>query len=95
MGRTTCTTLKTSGEVTAPFWQWPPFDAITDFLPLHDDESLHFDLKPDVTSDPQQIMDRADNLKAELESSPRTVRKNVLDVKATTKPTTEPAADQG
>jgi hypothetical protein len=87
-------TVKTSAEVTAPFWQWIPFDLVTDFLPVEDREFLHFDLKPDVPSDPMTILTRGEDMKAKLESSPLTVRKGVIDVKPTSKPTTEPARDE-
>jgi hypothetical protein len=87
-------TVKTSAEVTAPWWQWIPFDLVTDFLPVEDQEYLHFDLKPDVPADPMTILARGEDMKGRLESSPLTVRKNVIDIKATSKPTTEPARDE-
>ena len=45
-------TIKTSAEVTAPWWQWVPFDLLTDFLPVADRETLHFDLKPETPTRP-------------------------------------------
>ena len=91
-------TLKTVAPVNAPIWQFVPFDAITDFLPLKDEHTISFKLKPDAPVDPQLLVQRGFEMQQELESSQHTVRHSVLDVHpppvkatlSTTEPTTEP-----
>ncbi len=83
-------TLKTSAEITAPFWQFVPFDLVTDFLPLRDEETISFSLKPDVPTDPRLLVQRGEQMQAELESSEHTVHRAALEVHPTTRPTTEP-----
>ncbi len=88
-------TLKTTAEITAPFWQWVPFDVITDFVPLRDDETMNFKLVPDAPSDPAVLLANGQQLQQELASSEHTIHKNVLNVRPATRPTTEPALDHG
>jgi hypothetical protein len=83
-------TLKTTAEVTAPYWQFVPFDMVTDFLPLTDEETLKFSLKPQEQADPGALLQHGEQMQDQLESSRHTIRKNVLDVHPTTRPTTNP-----
>jgi hypothetical protein len=93
-----CQTLKTTAEITAPWWQFVPLDAVTDFLPLQDHETISFKLKPDVSVDPQTLLAHGEQMQRELEGSEHTVRHSVLDVHPATKPatksTTEPAVQE-
>lgn len=77
-------TRKTSKHVTAPWWQWPPFDLVAELIPLrlHDDRTISFTLKPASTqpADPLALLNRASEMRAKLESSENT-----------RKPTTMPA----
>ena len=49
-------TLKTRGKVIAPWWQWVPIDLFAELMPfhLHDRQSMHFTLEPQlqVAADP-------------------------------------------
>ena len=73
-------TLKTNAEITAPFWQWVPFDAITDFLPLHDEEHFEFTLKPEQPVNASAVVARGEQMQQDLESSQHTVQRTVIDV---------------
>ena len=86
-------TLTTTREVTAPWWQWVPFDLLTDFLPVRDDETMRLTLAPLGTPDPVAILRRGEQLQAQLEGSEHTVHRNVLAVHPSTRPTTAPATD--
>jgi hypothetical protein len=83
-------TLKTSAEITAPFWQFVPFDLVTDFLPLRDEETIHFSMKPDVRVDPKTLIARGQQMQADLESGEHTVHHAALEVHPGKSPTTEP-----
>ena len=75
-------TLKTNKHVTAPWWQWPPFDLVAEVLPLRlrDERTIAFTMQPATDpGDPTPLIDRATQLRGKLESSPSTRR-----------PTTEP-----
>jgi hypothetical protein len=89
-------TLKTTAEITAPFWQFVPFDLVTDFLPLTDKETIRFSLKPQTESDPKLLVLQGEQLRQDLEASQHTVHRDVLEVhpttKASTKPTSEPTS---
>jgi hypothetical protein len=85
-------TLKTTAEITAPFWQFVPLDAITDFLPLQDHETIAFKLKPDAPVDPHLLLAHGVEMKNALEASEHTVRHSVLDVPRP--PTPKPATTQ-
>ena len=85
-------TLKTTREVTAPWWQFPPFDLLTDFLPVRDDETIRLELAPAAgLPDSPVVLVRGEQLRRELESSEHTVRRNVLSVRPTTRAATTPA----
>jgi PEGA domain len=83
-------TLKTTAEITAPFWQFVPFDLVTDFLPLTDKETIRFSLKPEVPSDPTLLVVRGEQLRQDLEASQHTVHRDVLEVHPATRTTTKP-----
>jgi hypothetical protein len=84
--------LKTTAEFTAPFWQFVPLDAVTDFLPLQDHQTVAFKLKPDAPVDPQLLVAHGVQLQKELQASEHTIRHSVLDVHpATAAATTIPA----
>lgn len=63
-------TLKTTARVTAPWWQWPPFDLVAELMPWHpvDRQNLHFTLPQDTQTDTpaQTLVSRAVELKADL-----------------------------
>lgn len=67
-------TLKTTGEVIAPWWQWVPIDLVAELLPLHDRRRLAYSMEPVSAADvdPQQMLDRAAELRSQLQSSPYT-----------------------
>jgi hypothetical protein len=83
-------TLKTSAEITAPFWQFVPFDLVTDFLPLRDEETISFSLKPDTATDPKLLIGRGEQMQTDLEASEHTVHRAALEVHPAPRPTTEP-----
>jgi hypothetical protein len=85
-------TLKTSAEITAPFWQFVPFDLITDFTPLRDEETMHFSLKPEPLVDPAQLVQNGVQMQQQLESSSNTIHRSVLGVHPSSQPTTQPSA---
>ena len=76
-------TRKTTGKVIAPWWQWVPFDLFAELLPLTDRRQLHYTMKPTTqeTADPARMLERADALREQLQSTSNT-----------RKPTTAPAA---
>jgi hypothetical protein len=88
-------TLKTTAEITAPFWQFVPFDAITDFLPLRDEETISFKMQPDVPTDPKVFLHRGQEMQKDLESSEHTVHKAALIVHPATRPATQPDVHSG
>ena len=67
-------TLNTSAWVVAPFWEWPPIDFFAQFLPLQDHQTLVFKLERASTqpADAQVMLDRAAEMRAELQSSQHT-----------------------
>lgn len=83
-------TLSTTTSVVAPWWQWVPFDFITELLPLHleDRHVISYTLHPLSAAqvDPQSIVERGESLSTQLESGHPTTRR--------AKPTTRPAARQ-
>ena len=83
-------TLKTTREITAPFWQFFPLDVVTDFLPIKDSEKMEFNLRPQGPVDPQAIVARGLELQEQLESSEHTVHHAVLGVKRPTAAPTPP-----
>lgn len=66
-------TLKTHTCVVAPFWQWVPLDLVTEVLPLglKDRQQFGYTLAPAATqpTDPEQLIGRAQELRAMLQSS--------------------------
>ena len=80
-------TLKTTGKVIAPWWQWVPIDLVAELLPLHDKRELAYTMKPyaETIIDPQQMLSRAEHMETRLQSS-RYTRKPA------TGPTTMPAS---
>ena len=93
----------THQELTAPWWQFVPFDLFTDFLPVRDDQTITVHLTPTGPVDPAVVLARAERLRGELQSGQKTSNRSVLDVrppprptnKPTTEPTTGPAAADG
>src|SRR5690606_14288399 len=65
-------TLDTHAQVTAPWWQWPPFDLFAELMPFRptDERRLHFTLQPSSTEDsaPEQLIERASAFRQQLES---------------------------
>jgi hypothetical protein len=80
-------TLKTQSPVIAPPWLWVPLDLVMELLPfpVQDRHRLHYTLKPETEADvdPQQIIQRAQELKTRLEG------------KGTTRPATQPQTQPG
>lgn len=64
-------TLKTTGKVIAPWWQWVPIDLVAELFPLHDRHRLAYTMEPisEAAVDPAQMIDRAADLRRQLESS--------------------------
>jgi len=81
-------TRKTRGKIIAPWWQWVPFDLVAELLPLTDRRQLHYKLKPATqqTIDPQRMLDRAEALRGQLQSTKNTRS-------PTTAPTAKPATE--
>jgi hypothetical protein len=67
-------TRKTTGKVIAPWWQWVPFDLFAELLPLTDRRQLHYTLKPTTqeAADPQRMIERAEALRKQLQSTSNT-----------------------
>ncbi len=80
----------TTREVTAPWWQFVPFDAVTDFLPVRDDETIAVRLTPTPPVDPPAVLARAEQFRGELQSGQKTAHRSVLDVRLPPPPTTPP-----
>ncbi|HSI37272.1 MAG: PEGA domain-containing protein [Phycisphaerae bacterium] len=90
-------TLKTHKAVTAPWWNWVPFDLVANFMPftIRDEQRLAFELKPaDPTLDqPIGLLTRAHELRGDLEGSEftRAATRPATTKPATTTTTTAPA----
>jgi hypothetical protein len=84
-------TLQTHQMLAAPAWNWVPFDLVASLLPFNfkDHKTLSYTLKPvDPGKDqPGPLVDRAEALRGQLESSPFT---RVPTPRATTKPASKP-----
>ena len=67
-------TRKTTGKVIAPWWQWVPLDLVAELLPLTDRRRLHYTMKPvsEEAVDPQQMLERGEALRGELQSTSNT-----------------------
>ena len=93
-------TLKTRGKVFAPWWQWVPFDFFAELVPfhLHDWKYLNYTLQPrsEVAADPDEMIRRAGEMQAMLESSERTRRPSTTQSTqpTTRKHTTRPSTTQ-
>lgn len=64
-------TLSAQEKVWAPWWQWPPIDLLAEALPLEDNHTARYTMKP-VTAqitDPQQVLGRAVQMRGKLKSS--------------------------
>jgi hypothetical protein len=88
-------TLKTKAKVIAPWWQWIPFDFFAEFFPLTDRHKLYFTLEPASTqpADAQVMLERADELRAKMQSSQYT-KTGTTHPSTTTAPTTRPRMHQ-
>jgi hypothetical protein len=101
-------TLKTRGNVQAPWWQFVPIDFFAELMPfhLHDHQRLTFSMKLATTqaADPDRLIARAGELRAQLQSSaltrtPATTRattqpKHSATTRSTTLPSTSPMPAQ-
>ena len=87
-------TLKTTREVNAPWWQFVPFDLLTDFLPVRDDEAVELKLTPQGPADPNGVLARGEVMRGRLESGERTTHRRVLSVRPTSKPSSQPSDPQ-
>lgn len=65
-------TVNQPQRLTAPWWQWPPFDLVAELMPWHptDRQSLHFTMTPAAPDDvpPETLIRRAAELREQLES---------------------------
>jgi PEGA domain-containing protein len=79
--------IKTTAMVWAPWWQWVPFDLITEALPLEDHHDLNYKLVPPSPrqTDPELLLRRGEQMQGQLMSSEKPT------TQPTTKPTTKPA----
>lgn len=63
-------TLKTHAQVNAPWWQWVPIDLLAEMMPFHptDRQSFSYHLQPAATqpANPQEMIERAEQLRAQL-----------------------------
>lgn len=63
-------TLEDQPKVFAPWWQWPPFDLVTESMSLTDEHKLSYEMSPrEQSPDPQQLVQRGSELREKLESS--------------------------
>ena len=64
-------TLKTTGDVPAPWWQWVPIDLVAELFPLRDRQALSYSMQPvsQAAVNPQQMLERAEALRPQLQSS--------------------------
>ena len=66
-------TIRSTSPVIAPWWQWVPFDFVAELMPVkfHDDHALSYSLAPLQAAqvDPHAIVDRATDLRDQLEST--------------------------
>ena len=82
-------TLDTETKVWAPWWQIPPIDLVAELipLPLQDNHVVSYRMNPvtERQTDPEQVIERAVEMRGRLRSSPNTRPRN---------PSTKPAATQ-
>ncbi len=63
-------TLEDRPRVWAPAWQIPPLDLVAEAFSLTDRHRLSYELTPKVVNpDPEELLDRATQLRGQLESS--------------------------
>jgi hypothetical protein len=66
-------TVRTGTNVTAPWWQWVPFDLVAELMPvrLKDRHTLSYAMKPASTqpADASQMLQNAADYRGKLESS--------------------------
>ena len=66
-------TVKTTGDVIAPWWQWVPFDLVAELVPvpLTDRHTLSYAMKPATTrpADAGVMLEHATDYRENLESS--------------------------
>ncbi len=86
-------TLKSRGELIAPWWQWPPFDLVAELIPfrMKDHQSLSYTMHPlkAVQVDPKALLKRAEAMAPMLESSEHTRQPTSLPLHPATRPTTK------
>jgi hypothetical protein len=89
-------TLKTTGKVIAPWWQWVPIDFFAEAFPLHDRRQLSYSMKLEsaIATDPELLLSRAEQLKPLLESSSHTHPATHPAKPSTKKSTTQLSATQ-
>lgn len=93
-------TLKTHQMITAPLWNWVPFDLLAYLTPVtfKDHRALSFTLKPSdpALDKPIDVLDRAEYLKNKLEGSPftRVPTPRATTTRSTTRPSTQSATTQ-
>jgi hypothetical protein len=66
-------TLKTHARVDAPWYEWPPFDFVAEVLwprTVYDRHYHQFSLVPKEYPTPQELLERADRLRAETLGEP-------------------------
>jgi hypothetical protein len=92
--------VKTHQHVSAPWWQWVPFDFFAEFFPVTDRQKFSFSMKPmDSTVDPKVMEVRGEVMGERLQSGlnyrekPPTTRKSKASTRETTRPTTQPGAE--
>jgi hypothetical protein len=65
--------IKTTAWVVAPIYEWVPLDLVAELLPipLKDHRTLHYTMQPDPppSQNDAYLLDRASELRGELESS--------------------------
>lgn len=64
-------TMSRKTRVWAPWWQVPPFDLVSEMLPLEDKHYARYRLKPvdERLTDPEQVLGRAVEMRGKLKSS--------------------------
>ncbi|HQY87093.1 MAG TPA: PEGA domain-containing protein [Tepidisphaeraceae bacterium] len=62
--------LVTSKKIIAPWWQWFPFDFFAELAPWRpvDKQAMHFQLEPKKPIDSKALIERADELKEQLDA---------------------------
>lgn len=66
-------TIKTSRQAQAPIYQWPVIDLVAEcFLPVNlvDKHQWDFELAPQQPTDPNQLIERANDLRSQTLANP-------------------------